>query len=151
MTLSGHTKGSLVYAFAADTDAVGAVAVVAEYGHSSGADPVASAVVLAVLLRETLLEHFLYPFEVQPEIFKRLFLVIVSGRFLWIVEPVQQLLRNIVQKVNILEKFKKRPVEFVEIRFAFYEHGAAKIIEIRKAGIGKPLVQSLVKGKPLVH
>ena len=122
-----------MHAFSADPYALWTVAVISEYGHSSGADPVFSAVMLTVLLLKTFLEHLLYPLILKPHVMKSDFLIIISRRILGIIQPVKELLWYVVKKIYILEKLKEGSVKFIKVSLTFHKHRPAQIIKISKA------------------
>ena len=151
MTFTGNSEGSLMLTFAADSYSVGAFAAVAENRHTACAYPIFSAVMLAVLLGNSLTQHLFYTLVVKLKVLSGYLLVIVSRCFLRLVQPVHKLLGNILQKIYILEKFQKCTVELIKLAFGLNKNASAKIIKFRERGVSHAFVQSLIKRHPLGH
>ena len=149
---SRNLKSSSSAALAADTDASGAETAVAEYGNAARADPVAAAVMLLLLFLQTFQKHFLDLLLGKSLVLHgSCHIEILAGFFLGIFQPVHQLFGDLIRKFHILEKFQKSRIEFIKIRFAFYQNASAEIIEACKGGMMQSHIQCFDKGHPFIQ
>ena len=118
-------------ALAADAQASGIPAAVAQGRPALGADPVAATIVLLVLLLEPPLQQF-------QQLLQGLFLEhsltleLLQGALqvlCRVVEPLQQLLRQLSLVGHVLEKLRKGLVKPVVLRLALHHDGPAKKVK----------------------
>ena len=135
--LTRDTECAAVHALAADTDAAQLLAVVPVRRIPAGADPLAAAVVLFVLLLQDPAEHLLDLRRTEPGRFHELFDHL--GHQLRVFEPLEKVLgENILDRLlallrDVSEVLQKQPVEQVELRLALHEHRPAKCIKALQA------------------
>ena len=115
-----------------------------------GPHPVFSAVVLLLLLLHPLLEHLLDLLLGEQLVKPGLLLVPVGivPQDIRTVQPVQQLLRHLLLKGDVLEVLEKTAVEAVEIRLTLHQKRPAQVVEAGEAGAVQPLLQGLHQGHP---
>ena len=149
--LSRHHQGAAVHAVAQNADPVGRVAAVAEGRLSSGADPLLSAVVLLLLLPEPLLHDL--PDLLQCLVLPHgidLRLVEVRGRH-GFGEPLVQLLRQLVRRLDAFEVLDEGLVEAVVVLDLLHQNGAGHVIELCEACMVQVHVQRLQQHVPLIQ
>ena len=152
LPLSGYKHGGVVAALAADADAMGAPTAVAPGGVALGANPVVAAVVLLLLLLEPL-------FQQIQELLQRLLRKVLGPQLFdgqsqviaWVVQPVQQLLRQFALEGHVLEKLQEHLVEAVVLRLVLDDDGPAQLVKARQGGVVQPLLHGLQQRQPLVQ
>ena len=111
-------------------------------------NPIASTVVLFPLLLFTLIKQILDLQRRQRLIQFSLLFVILAQRGVGLVQPVQQLLRHLLLKGDVLEVLEKTVVKAVEIRLTLHQKRPAQVVEAGEAGAVQPLLQGLHQGHP---
>ena len=151
-SFSRHHHGSAVHGLPADPDAVGMPTTVAPRGAALGPNPVVAAVVLLRLLFQTLLQHFqqfLQRFIRKPggaQVGNGPFQILAG-----VVQPVQQVLRQLPGVGHVLEKFQKDLVKTVKFRFILHHDGPAQVIKAGERRMVQSLFHALQQRHPLVQ
>ena len=127
--LVGHLHRRAAAALAADADAGGVHAVVAEGRGAAGADPAVAAVVALGLLGEALLEEA--PQRLEVDVAERLssraaLLVGEAGEGLRIGEPLQHLVGDLGRRLDALEDGEEGLVVGVEVGLALHQQARAR-------------------------
>ena len=151
-SFSRHHHGGAVHGLPADPDAVGMPTTVAPRGAALGPNPVVAAVVLLRLLFQTFLQHFqqfLQRFVRKPggaQVGNGPFQILAG-----VVQPVQQVLRQLPGVGHVLEKFQKDLVKAVKFRFILHHDGPAQVIKAGERRMVQSLFHALQQRHPLVQ
>ena len=103
------------------------------------------------LLLHTLAEHPLNLLLRETHVFQSLLLIPggVVGEHIGLVEPVQQLLGDLLLEGDILKILQEGAVKGVKVRLALHQKAPAQVVKPGKAGLMKPLVEGLHQCHPL--
>ena len=119
-------------------------------GGTPGAHPVLAAVVALVLLLKALLQHLAELFQVVGGAGVHLVLVVFL-HVLGVMEPVHELLGDVLDMLNPVEIVQENLVELVKVGLGFDEDGPAEIVELQQTVPAQPLLQGVHQGQPFVH
>ena len=138
LALVPDLHGAAVLALAADADALGVVAGVAERRGAAGADPFLAALVAALLLGHALLQRL----QQLVEAAHRLDLLLLLLGEVFLGELLQPLGRNVgrerlLHQFEALEHMAEHAVELVEVALVLHQRRARQIVEILDAAAGE--------------
>lgn len=77
--------------------------------------------------------------------------LVVFLHVLGVMEPVHELLGDVLDMLNPVEIVQENLVELVKVGLGFDEDGPAEIVELQQTVPAQPLLQGVHQGQPFVH
>jgi len=136
----GHFHRGAVLRSAADADPGRVLSTVAEGRVTSGADPLAAAIVSLVLLLEAF-EELLHQL-VGIEVLQRFALLFCQSlEVLGVVQPVEQLVARRELGLDAVKDVREDAVERIEVGLALDQAGLCQVIEAEQVAAMQPLLE----------
>ena len=131
---------------AADANAGGMLAAVAEGRRAAGADPAVAAVVALLLLFEQLAKSRGQLVEVEGSQLRPIF--VADFRQDRVLEPFEQLVADVEARLDAGEERGERPIVGVVVRFALDQQAAGQMVKRVEIGSRVPFTERLHQRQP---